>query len=43
MPNKKEMGLAFKKDQKAISEHLEALAETDAMSLKVCWLDMRGT
>lgn len=33
-PNKKELGLAFKKDGKAIIEYLESLTECDALELK---------
>lgn len=33
--NKKEIGTAFKKDAKAVSDALDALPECDAMELKV--------
>lgn len=33
-PNKKELGLAFKRDAKAVADALEALGEEDAMCLK---------
>lgn len=33
-PNRKEIGVAFKKDGKAITEHLEGLSECDALELK---------
>ena len=33
--NKKEVGVAFKKDAKAVGEALEALPECDALALKV--------
>lgn len=32
--NKKEVGLAFKKDQKAVMEHLEGLCQDDALCMK---------
>lgn len=35
VPNNKELGAAFKKDQKAIKEALEALDECAALDLKV--------
>lgn len=34
-PNKKELGLAYKRDAKAVADALEALGEEDAMCLKV--------
>lgn len=35
VPNNKVLGAAFKKDQKAVKEALEALSEADAMAIKV--------
>lgn len=35
VPNNKVLGAAFKKDQKAVKEALEALGEADAMAIKV--------
>lgn len=35
IPNKKELGVAFKKDAKAISDALDALSEEDALCMKV--------
>ena len=34
-PNKKELGLTFKREAKQVAEALEALGEEDAMCLKV--------
>jgi hypothetical protein len=34
-PNKKELGLGFKRDAKAVADALEALGVEDAMCLKV--------
>jgi hypothetical protein len=34
-PNKKELGVAYKRDAKAVADALEGLGEEDAMCLKV--------
>ena len=34
-PNRKEIGVAFKKEAKAVTEYLEGMAECDALELKV--------
>lgn len=36
-PVKKEIGLAFKKDQKAVVEALEGLSDEAALAIKVTW------
>ena len=35
VPNRKEIGVAFKKEAKAVTDYLEGMAECDAMELKV--------
>ncbi len=34
-PNRKELGLAFKKDQKVVIEFLEKMCEPEALAMKV--------
>ena len=34
-PNRKEIGVAFKKEAKAVTDYLEGMAECDALELKV--------
>ena len=33
-PNRKEIGVAFKKEAKAVTDYLEAMSECDALELK---------